>query len=93
MLYMTFGRHTILIFNVHVALGKKVSDGDRMSSVFESDAHVFETLILQLLFLWWVKFIVVMFLVTVEYLLCSYLVFEGMKKVMDSVFYAVSFFL
>lgn len=38
------------------------------------------------------KFIVVMFLVTVEYLLSSYLVFKGMKKVMESVFYAVSFF-
>lgn len=35
----------------------------------------------------------VMFLVTVEYLSSTYLVFEGMKKAMESVFYAVSFFL
>lgn len=34
-----------------------------------------------------------MFLVTVAYLLYSYLVFEGMRKVMDSVFYPISFFL
>lgn len=33
------------------------------------------------------------FVVTLEYLLSSYLVFEGMKEVMDSAFCAVSFFL
>lgn len=49
------------IFHVHVALGKKVSDGDRVSRISKSDAHVFETLILQLLFLWWVAFIVACF--------------------------------
>lgn len=43
----------------------------------EFDAHVFETLILQLLFLCWkVGEIYCMFSVIVEYLLCSYMVFK-----------------
>ena len=55
-------------------------DGEcRMPSVFESDACDFETVIVQLLCLWWVECVVGMVLVTVEYLLCSYLVSEEMK--------------
>lgn len=80
MLDMTFGRHTPPTCTIHAALGKTVGDGGRVPCVFESDACVSETQILQLLFLRWVKFTVVMILVTVEYLLCSYLVFEGMKR-------------
>lgn len=58
---MAFGRHAVPIFHVHVARGKKVSDGHRMARISKSGAHVFETLILQLLFLWWVAFIVACF--------------------------------
>lgn len=78
---------TTPICNFHVVLEKTVSEGCRMPSVFESDACDFETVIVQLLCLWWVECVVGMVLVTVEYLLCSYLVSEEMKKVMDSVCY------
>lgn len=60
----TFGVHTIPIFKLNVALEEKVSDGYRVYSIFESDAHVFEILIFNSFYFClrrWVKFIVVTF--------------------------------
>lgn len=45
MLHMTFGMHAIPIFNLYVALEKKVSDGYRRSSIFLNLMHMFLKLI------------------------------------------------
>ena len=57
-------------------------------NIFASDAHVLETNFYRFYFYGGrcVKFTVVIFLVALKYLLSSYLVFKGMKKVMGSCF-------